>query len=64
MGQIFFKKIIANKLWGKVLTGPVNFAIYLVSMVVTAWVLQKAVLQNSMVNKWSKDTVDKLSSWM
>jgi hypothetical protein len=64
VGQLFFKKLIANKLWGKVLMGPANFALYLVTMGATAWVLQKTVLQNSTVNKWSKDIVDRLSTWM
>lgn len=64
IGQIFFKKLIANKLWGKVLSGPANFGVYLTSLVVVAWVMQKAVLQNNAINNWSKSTVDKLSTWM
>lgn len=64
IGQIFFKKLIANKLWGRVLAGPENFALYLATTFVTAWVLKKAVLENTAVNNWSKNTVDKLSSWM
>ena len=64
IGQIFFKKIIATKLFGQVLTGPTNFGIYLATVGVTAWILQKAVLQNKAVGNWSKKTVSQLSSWM
>lgn len=64
IGQIFYKKIIATRLWGQVLAGPENFVVYLGATVATAWLLQKTVLQNSAVNRWSKRTVDKLSLWM
>ena len=64
IGQMFFKKIVAKKLFGQVLTGPTNFGIYLTSLFVSAFVLQKTVLQNKAVGNWSKKTVDQLSSWM
>jgi peptidoglycan/LPS O-acetylase OafA/YrhL len=64
IGQIFFKKLIANKLWGKVLAGPQNFALYLIATVGTAWILQKTVLQNKSVGELSTKAVDNLSSWM
>jgi peptidoglycan/LPS O-acetylase OafA/YrhL len=64
IGQIFFKKLIANKLWGRVLAGPENFGLYLLATVGTAWVLQKTVLQNKSVGDLSSKAVDSLSSWM
>ena len=64
VGQIFFKKIIASKLFGAALRGPTNFAAYLATTVAVAFVLQKAFLQNKAVADWSKKTVDKLSTWM
>jgi hypothetical protein len=64
IGQIFFKKLIANKLWGKVLSGPENFALYLLVTFGTAWLLQKTFLQNKSVGSLSTKVVDSLSSWM
>ena len=63
IGQIFFKKLIAKRLFGEVLSGPVNFGYYLLSTLATAWILQKTVLQNKAVSDLSKKTVDKLSEW-
>jgi hypothetical protein len=64
LGQIFFKKIVAIKLWGKVLAGPGNFVLYLAATLGTAWILQKTVLQNKSVNNFSTKAVDSLSSWI
>jgi peptidoglycan/LPS O-acetylase OafA/YrhL len=64
IGQIFYKKIIATKLFGKVLVGPGNFGLYLLSVLAAALVMQKAVLQNKAIANWSKKTVDQLSTWM
>ncbi|GAX16956.1 hypothetical protein FisN_5Hh334 [Fistulifera solaris] len=64
IGQIFFKKLIATKLFGGVLMGPTNFAAYLAATVGTAYVLQKTVLQNKAVSDWSNKAVNKLSAWM
>ena len=64
IGQIFYKKIIATQLFGKVMVGPVNFGFYLMSVVAAAYVLQKAVLQNKTVGDWSQKTVEKWSTWM
>ena len=63
VGQLFYKKLIAKKLFGDVLLGPANFGLYLLSVVSLAWVLQKAVLQNKTISNWSKNSVDKLSGW-
>jgi peptidoglycan/LPS O-acetylase OafA/YrhL len=64
IGQIFYKKLIANKLWGKVLAGPENFVLYLVATFATAWLLQKTVLLNKVVNSFTAKTADKISSWI
>jgi len=63
VGQIFYKKLIAKKLFGGVLLGPANFGLYLLSVLALAWGLQKAVLQNSTIGNWSKNSVKKLSTW-
>jgi peptidoglycan/LPS O-acetylase OafA/YrhL len=63
IGQLFFKKLVANKLWGKVLKGPANFGIYLATVVAAAWVLQKTFLSSKAVKDWSKSTVDQWSEW-
>lgn len=64
IGQVFFKKLIAKKLWGEVLMGPGYFAAYLATTVATAWLLQKTFLQSQAVKDWSKNSVEQLSSWM
>jgi peptidoglycan/LPS O-acetylase OafA/YrhL len=64
LGQVFYKKIIATKLFGQVLAGPMYFAIYLATTFVSALALQKFFLQNKTVGKWSKNAVDSLSSWL
>ena len=33
LGQVFYKKLIAKKVFGKVLQGPVNFGLYLAATV-------------------------------
>ena len=63
VGQLFFKKVIAQKLFGQVLVGPTNFGLYLLSVLSLAWVLQKTVLQSKTVANWSKRSVDTLSAW-
>lgn len=64
IGQLFYKKLIANKLFGGVLWGPQNFGIYLATTVAMAWILQQTFLKSKAVNSWSSKTVDQLSSWM
>jgi peptidoglycan/LPS O-acetylase OafA/YrhL len=64
IGQIFYKKLIAKALWGQVLKGPGYFCVYLLTTALTAWVMQKLVLQNKKVNQMSQNAVSKLSSWM
>ena len=64
IGQVFFKKIIATKLFGGVLKGPEYFTLYLVTVLMSAWLVQETFLQSKAVGDWSKKTVDQLSSWM
>jgi peptidoglycan/LPS O-acetylase OafA/YrhL len=64
LGQVFYKKLIANKLWGKVLFGPEFFALYLATVLVSAYLLNTFFLQNKTVGAWSKKKVEELSSWM
>jgi peptidoglycan/LPS O-acetylase OafA/YrhL len=64
LGQVFYKRIIAGKLFGKVLMGPQNFGLFLGSVLVSAWLLQKLFLENKAVQKWSNTRVEKWSAWM
>ena len=64
IGQVFYKKIIATALWGKVLKGPEFFALYLATTFMAAFLVQKLFLQSKAVAQASKNTVAKLSSWM
>ena len=64
IGQIFYKKIIATKLFGKVLMGPQYFGLYLLTTLVAAWVVQKTFLASKAVGSWSKQSVESLSTWM
>lgn len=64
IGQVFYKKLIATKLWAGVLWGPPFFALYLTTVVASAILLNKFFLQNKVVGSWSKAKVDQWSSWM
>lgn len=64
LGQVFYKRLIAGKLWGGVLWGPQYFALYLASVFVSAILLQKLFLQNKAVGNWSKKQVDNFAGWM
>lgn len=64
IGQIFYKKLIAVKLWGTVQMGLQKFGLYLGTVGVVAWLMQQLVLNNSAVKTWSKNTVSSLSSKM
>jgi peptidoglycan/LPS O-acetylase OafA/YrhL len=64
IGQIFYKKLIATKLWGKVLFGPEYFALYLGTVLVSAVLLNTLFLQSKAIGDLSKKTVNQLSSWM
>jgi peptidoglycan/LPS O-acetylase OafA/YrhL len=64
LGQVFYKRLIAGKLWGGVLMGPQYFALYIASVLVSAFLLQVLFLQNKSVGAWSEKKVEQLSSWM
>jgi peptidoglycan/LPS O-acetylase OafA/YrhL len=64
IGQVFYKKLIATKLWGGVLWGPEYFAMYLATVLFSAVMLNKFFLQNEAVANWSKAKVNEWSSWM
>lgn len=64
IGQMFYKKLIAVKLWGAVQMGPQKFGLYLGVVGVAAWLMQQLVLNNTAVKNWSKSTVNSLSSKM
>jgi len=63
VGQVFFKKLVATRLFGKVLKGPGYFGLYLATVAALAWILQQVVLKSKMVADLSKKSVEKLSSW-
>lgn len=64
LGQVFYKKLIATKLWGKVLKGPEYFLLYVATVFLSAVLLQNMFLQNKAVGAWSKRKVEQLSAWM
>ncbi|CAE7187686.1 unnamed protein product, partial [Symbiodinium pilosum] len=65
LGQVFYKKVIATKLFGGTMltiVGPQFFYAFLGIVLVSAWVLQKTFLMNKQVGSMSKDFVEKASS--
>ena len=64
LGQVFYKKLIAKKLFGQVLAGPGYFALYLGSVMALSWILQKTFMTNKSVGQWSKKSAESLASWM
>jgi len=63
LGQVFYKKIIATKLFGGTMNklyGAPFFYVYLGSVVGTAFLLKKLVLENKAIGTWSKNTA---ASW-
>lgn len=64
LGQVFYKKLIAGKLWGGVLWGPQNFAYYLASVFISAILLQNFFLKSKAVGSWSKKQGEKFASFM
>jgi peptidoglycan/LPS O-acetylase OafA/YrhL len=64
LGQLFYKKLIATKLWGgplNVVLGPWFFYVYLAIVLASAWVLQKTFLSNKKVGELSKSACGKLA---
>lgn len=64
IGQVFYKKLIANKLWGGVLFGPEYFLLYCAVVLGSAVLLNKFFLESAAVGTWSKKLVEKFSLWM
>merc|ERR1712113_1060024 len=65
LGQLFYKKVIATKLFGApmhVIAGPKFFYAYLAIVVASAWVLQKTFLGSKKVGSLSKNIVGRLAS--
>lgn len=64
LGQLFYKKLIATKVFGAPLNkkiGPQFFYVYLASCVASALVLQKTFLSSKKVSEVSKEAVEELS---
>jgi peptidoglycan/LPS O-acetylase OafA/YrhL len=65
LGQLFYKKIIATKLFGGPLNtvcGPWFFYVYLATVLGGAWLLQKLFLTNKAVSDASSKTVESLAA--
>lgn len=65
LGQLFYKKIIATKLFGgpmNIVCGPWFFYVYLAFVMAAAWLLQKTFLGNKSVSTASGKTVDALAA--
>ena len=54
IGQVFYKRAIATKLWGGVLRGKGYFALYLATVLLTAILVQKMFSNRSIVNAANK----------
>ncbi|CAK0847192.1 unnamed protein product [Prorocentrum cordatum] len=64
LGQLFYKKLIATKLFGgplNVVCGPWFFYVYLAIVLASAWVLQKTFLSSKKVGELSKRACGKLA---
>jgi len=65
LGQVFYKKVVATKLWGGVMSqvaGPWFFAVWWAIILVSAAIVNKFFIQNPAVQSWTKDTVKSLSN--
>merc|ERR1719382_2334860 len=63
LGQLFYKKIIATKLFGgplHVVLGPWFFYVYLGIVLASAWVLQKTFMSSKKVGELSRSVQEKL----
>jgi len=64
LGQLFYKKLIATKVFGgtmNAIVGPQFFYAFLAIVLGCAWILQKTFLMNKQVGGFAKNAVDKLS---
>jgi peptidoglycan/LPS O-acetylase OafA/YrhL len=67
LGQLFYKKIVATRVFGGTLNklyGANFFYVYLTTVVASAFVLKKLVLESKAIGTWSKETAAKWSKWM
>ena len=65
VGQMFYKKVVATKLWGGVMSklyGPWFFGVYWLVVLIGAALINKFFIMNPAVQSWSKDTVKKIST--
>ena len=61
LGQLFYKKCVATRLFGHVLQGPVAFVGYLALTMSAAYAARKFFFKNTAVRDWSKRQVAYLS---
>lgn len=61
IGQMFYKKIVATRLWGSVLKGPQAFVVYLGVTLIAAYALQRLFMQNRDVAYYSGRAANSLS---
>lgn len=65
LGQMFYKKAIATKLWGgtmNVIAGPWFFGVFWLTILVSAALVNKLFIENTWVQTRTKEAVQKLSS--
>lgn len=60
IGQVFYKRAIANKLWGGVLRGKGYFALYLALVLVSAMLVQKLFRRGSFIGGMSRVATAKI----
>jgi peptidoglycan/LPS O-acetylase OafA/YrhL len=61
IGQMFYKKVVATRLWGSVLKGPQTFFVYLAVTLMAAYALQRGFMQNRDVAYYSGRAANSLS---
>lgn len=65
IGQVFYKKIVATKLWGGTMlqiAGPWFFAVYWAVVLVGAALINQFFIMNPAVQGWTNDTVKKITN--
>jgi peptidoglycan/LPS O-acetylase OafA/YrhL len=61
IGQMFYKKIVATRLWGSVLKGPQTFFMYLAVTLIASYALQRGFMQNRDISYFSGRAANSLS---
>ena len=65
LGQVFYKKIIATKLWGVVFTKhPWFFPYWCILVLLSAAALQKFFVENKQVQAATKTATKKIQGWL